>query len=531
MTDVELTGRLPRWAAAGVLFLLASCGATGEGDRGGPGTVFRECTVGDSQPALEESLCARVTVPLDYEPDGGAAAEAGRFGTSDHRPDSIRVFVRKFPAEGERRGAVWLLAGGPQSGAIFYPFVDRLHEAFPGLDLIIPDHRGTGFSTRICPDEEDVSSPGGAGLSGREFASCYARMRSRPEYVRAFSLTNNARDVASLVHRIGGSSGRRVLYGTSYGTQVAVRVLEATEARVDAVILDSFVPIQTYSVWGPTRRAQVADAIGHAVLARCDNDARCRQRLGGDALEEYRDALDGAEGGSDLATLFPGGDVKSFMGRLLDFPESRAWIPRLVEALASGDSAAVEEVVRASRSAYRDAVDPVRGYRGAGLSIPFANTVMNSENNLRPDLTAAELDREKESLEFADPLPYQLVAGIEAGLPRYEPGPYRSEEPDSIPPTLVLHGTLDGKTHYAGARRHVEALRGAGRIELVSVRDGPHYLLMNAPRCFVSSVRPFVASGDPEGGWCVDPGARLEFEPESSSVRGIEGGARGSEPD
>ena len=86
------------------------------------------------------------------------------------------MFLRKFPAPrpAASRGTVWLVAGGPgESGASLYPMLPTLRRAFPGFDLVIPDHRGTGYSTRLCPQEEAVDSPGGMALAGAEWATFF----------------------------------------------------------------------------------------------------------------------------------------------------------------------------------------------------------------------------------------------------------------------------------------------------------------------------------------------------------------------
>jgi hypothetical protein len=107
---------------------------------------FIPCADADAKPALAGSLCARTTAPLDAQaPSGGR----------------IELFVRLFPATTHAVGQLWLVAGGPgESGASFYPLLARLRAAAPGYDLVIPDHRGTGFSTRLCPAEEAPASPG-----------------------------------------------------------------------------------------------------------------------------------------------------------------------------------------------------------------------------------------------------------------------------------------------------------------------------------------------------------------------------------
>lgn len=479
-------------AGLAVALLLGACSPGPDGRW----TAFEPCADADTVAALTGSRCATVEVPL--RPADTASA----------RPDSVELFVRMFPAEGTSRGTVWMLAGGPgQSGAMFYSFRETIREAFPGYDVMIPDHRGTGRSTRICPAQEALSSRGGSQLVGREWPRCYDHMRSNPGSVRAFSITNAARDVETLIERLDGS-GKTYLYGVSYGTQLAHRVLLATDADIDGVILDSMVPMQRDSTWSEMRRAHVADAVGHRLLARCDNDPACRKRLGGDALGRYKALLRDIEQGEvDLPESIPGGDLKPFFGRLLDVPGARERIPAMIDALAVGESGAVEATLD-TLAAFRGAFD----YPGLALSIPLANTILNSENILRPDLTAADLDRQKERLEFADRLPYQLVSGREANLPLYPRDRFWGEHPDAIPPTLVVHGTLDPKTHYQGAQRHVERLREAGSVGLVSVRDASHAVLMKAPDCFSRHVRAFVTGRDPTDAWCESDAARLDFD-------------------
>lgn len=126
---------------------------------------FTSCRDTAAGTPIAGSLCAKVRAPLDpARPDA----------------DHVDLFVRKFPAPGVSKGDVWLIAGGPgEAGASFYPLVDRLRTAFPGYDLIVPDHRGTGLSSRLCVEEEAESSPGGYLLEGAEWATCFGKLDSR----------------------------------------------------------------------------------------------------------------------------------------------------------------------------------------------------------------------------------------------------------------------------------------------------------------------------------------------------------------
>jgi len=100
------------------------------------------------------------------------------------------------------------------------------------------------------------------------------------------------------------------------------------------------------------------------------------------------------------------------------------------------------------------------------------------------------LKEEEDGLLFSSPLPGLL---LQPGLPRYPRDAWFGRHPAWLPPTLVLHGTLDPKTHLAGAIEHVAALRKAGRVTLVEVADAPHFILWTALEHFERAVRAFVA--------------------------------------
>ena len=67
--------------------------------------------------------------------------------------------------------------------------------------------------------------------------------------------------------------------------------------------------------------------------------------------------------------------------------------------------------------------------------------------------------------------------------------------PAKVPPTLVLQGTLDPKTPYAGAQAQVTALTKAkaGKVTLMTVKNAPHFILWTAPACFEQASQRFIA--------------------------------------
>ncbi|MCD2518082.1 alpha/beta fold hydrolase [Massilia sp. G4R7] len=425
---------------------------------------FQPCDDAGTQPALAGSLCAREAAPLSHAAPGG---------------EQLSLFIRKLPAHGPSKGTVWLIAGGPgESGASFYPFIERLRRSFPGYDLMAPDHRGTGLSSRLCPAEEAAGSPGGMALAGAEWSSCFAQLNAQPGRAREFTITNAAHDLRRLILR--HRDGKPVyVYGVSYGTQLVLRALQIGELPVKGLVLDSLVPLETAERWDLSRRSLVTDDVGRQVLARCDADPRCAA-VAQEAVEPlYRRVLAAHQPGKE-------GSLPRLMGRLLDVPEQRARIPHLLRDLDAGKG---EELARVT-AGLLDAGAALGGYPQSPPSIPLVGIISGSENNLRPGLSAAALKAEEDPLLFSSPLPGLL---LQSGLPLYPRDAWFGGHPAWLPPTLVLHGTLDPKTHFEGAMEHVAALRQAGKVTLAEVADAPHFILWTAPGAFERQVRAFVA--------------------------------------
>jgi len=382
------------------------------------------------------------------------------------------LFVRKFPAPGRAKGTLWLIAGGPgESGASFYPFLGTLRRALPGFDLVVPDHRGTGYSTRLCPSEEERSSPGGMALVGAEWGSCWQALNRAPDYARAFSMTNAAHDLADLIATYRGAAPAYI-YGVSYGTQLVLRTFQIAKPAVNGLILDSLVPPETSTEWDLSHRSQIVDSVGRRVL--------------GGETEDYEKAI---------ASPSAAPDPKVFFGSLLDFPSTRSRIPDLIAGLNRGDDTAMRSV----KAALTHIGEIMTQYPQATSSIPLASIISVSENDARPELAKAEVAKEQETLLFASSLPGLLV---NPGLPLYAKDAFFGSEPKTLPRTLVLQGTLDPKTPLEGAEAHVALLRTAGPVSLVPVSGSPHFVLMTSPACFEQATRSFVAGGTVRASSC-----------------------------
>lgn len=386
----------------------------------------------------------------------------------------IEVFVRRMPAPeaANRRGEVWLIPGGPgEPGVALHPMIATFRAAFPDHDLVLPDHRGTGRSTRLCPVQEALDSAGGVALADDEWGPCIGALYADPSRTAAFSITQAAQDLSTLIAR-QRRAGDVHVYAVSYGTQLALRMLQVAPQPLDGLVLDGLVPPESAAHWDLGHRTALVDAVGRAVL-------------GPDAAKTYAAPLSEDDPNAAWRAHVPGGDLRRTLGTLLNFPTLRDRLPAIIDALARDDVAPLQSALGELRDIHaRLGADPV-----APPSLPLVMLVSASENNGRRDLDQATVDAEARDALFTSALPGFLV---NTSLPLYPRDAFFGHTPDRMPRTLVVHGTLDPNTSYEGALAHVDLLARAGDVRMTTVERGAHLLPFVAPTCFVTSTTAFL---------------------------------------
>ncbi|HTC72449.1 MAG TPA: alpha/beta fold hydrolase [Solirubrobacteraceae bacterium] len=191
--------------------------------------------------------CGSVPVPLERS---GAV------------PGTLSLSVeRKRGGAAPSHDAVVALAGGPGQAAL--PLSEFIAQAIaPALssrDLLVFDQRGTGASDPLsCPALEIFSTQS----AGQLFEDCASEIGPARG---AFTTEESVQDIEAL--RQAGGYEKLVLYGTSYGTKVALDYAEAYPEHVEALVLDSVVPpegtepfqIPTFQAIGGVIREVCAD--------------------------------------------------------------------------------------------------------------------------------------------------------------------------------------------------------------------------------------------------------------------------------
>ncbi len=211
--------------------------------------------------------CATLVVPADRHAD----RHVGVLGPDD----VVELAVAIIPARsGEaREDPILYLEGGPGGASVawFDHWQDLDLDVLEDRDLILLDQRGTGYSipSLTCPELTDAFDED-VGLR-----RCHDRLVAEGIDLATVSTREHAADVAELRVALGIEAWN--LFGISYGTRVALTVLDRHPEGVRSVVLDSVYPPEVDALLdqGPNGTAAF-----DALFAACDADAACRSTVG-----------------------------------------------------------------------------------------------------------------------------------------------------------------------------------------------------------------------------------------------------------
>jgi pimeloyl-ACP methyl ester carboxylesterase len=190
-----------------------------------------------SRPSFSLASSTLGFVPCAKSPAFSCSSVPVPLARSGLVPGTISLSVeRKLAGPAPSRDAVVALAGGPGQEAL--PLGEFIAQAIaPALssrDLLVFDQRGTGTSDPLsCSALEAFSS----GTAGALFERCALQIGPARG---AFTTPESVEDIEAI--RQASGYEKLVLYGTSYGTKVALQYAERYPQNVEALVLDSVVP-------------------------------------------------------------------------------------------------------------------------------------------------------------------------------------------------------------------------------------------------------------------------------------------------
>jgi len=420
--------------------------------------------------------CAHLVVPLD--PSGAV-------------PGTISLAIRRqLSATGTATTAVVALAGGPGQAALPFAGIASgiVSDALKTDDLVVFDQRGTGYSGALkCSALNSLSAP-----IKQVIPACAMEIGATRGF---YTSDDTVADIEAIRQALGYT--KLILYGTSYGTKVALRYAATYPDNVAGLILDSTVPPNGPPIFDQS----TYQAVPRILRQLCAGDA-CRGIA--NPLAALRSVLARVDvtpapttyiestgkvrhlriGPDDIASILLAGD---------EDPSLRADFPAAIQAAAAGHYQL--------------------------LAVLFAHSVLDAE----PDNTIDNplfFDTECEELPFPwsrGDSPAQRVAAAKAAAKAMAPGtfgpfsyltayqessapacaywPFASAAPEpaitSLPnvPTLIISGADDLRTPTANARK-VAAMIPDAKLVVVP-QTGHSVLTTEFGNCAHNAVNAF----------------------------------------
>ncbi|MHB1999060.1 MAG: alpha/beta fold hydrolase [Solirubrobacteraceae bacterium] len=439
--------------------------------------AFRPC------PHTLQLACGHLNVPLNPSQPSGP---------------SIRLTIRRHRAPlGPAKSAVVALAGGPGQAAV--PFTQTFEEVLGPIlasrDLIVYDQRGTGSSHPLrCHAIEHAGASGES--AGRVVRRCAEQIGSQRSF---FSSLDSVADIEAI--RIAGGYEKLVLYGTSYGTKVALEYAQQHPSHVEALILDSVVLPN-----GPGALALSTFAAVPRILRQLCAHRRCSHITSKPVRDLER--LVAKIGGRGLSTrvIGPSGQAQEvrvssqeLLGVLIDGdlnPILRAEFPGAVRSALLGDTASLGRLVARTQSGSES------GSEGIDLPLYYATSCEEQlfpwSRQSSPHRRLAEAEWRIAALPRSAFAPFarsDVLAPSDirecASWPYSSPAPTLNDEPLPSVPTVILSGADDLRTPTSGARALAARIPGA---HVVVVPNTGHSVLTTEPGgCALHAVRALFA--------------------------------------
>lgn len=215
--------------------------------------------------------CGYLVVPEDRsQPDG--------------RHIRLAVAIIKSPSAAPRPDPVIDLAGGPGVSGLMTsgPFITpaTAPRVVGDHDLILFDQRGTGYSqpSLDCPELSQSAPSSSSPLTAKEVQAhalatvrrCHDRLVHAGVDLNAYTTFADAADVADLRMALG--YGEVDLYGSSYGSRLALEVMRSFPTGIRSVVLDSVDPPQG-NLYADTPRSE--GQAFQTLFSVCAQSPRC----------------------------------------------------------------------------------------------------------------------------------------------------------------------------------------------------------------------------------------------------------------
>lgn len=395
----------------------------------------------------------------------------------------IPVKYVRFPATGNKNGSpIIYLSGGPGGSGIDtakypnfrFPLFMALREFG---DVIALDQRGTGASNTTPKCVSSQTLPLTSKLTNKQVTQlyqqsaneCVAFWQAQGVDILGYTTAQSALDLEDLRKHL--EAKKITLWGISYGSHLAFAAMKSLKGKIDKVIIASAeglnqtvkLPKETDTYFDRLQRAvNTQDAAAKAYPDIKKMMLRVHDQLDKNPLMLSIPQKDGSE----MEMLFQKFHLQIIASSMIADPQRGVrHLLMLYKTLEQGDHIALIEILK-------------RGYfDNKPISFNAMSFAMDIASGISDERLTLVNEQAKTSLlglalNFPMPQLNKAVKGLDLG-DRFR------EDPVSDIPTLLLTGTLDGRTYIESQKSATKDLSNLTRIQ---INNAGHNLFMVSPK-------------------------------------------------
>jgi pimeloyl-ACP methyl ester carboxylesterase len=431
---------------------------------------FACCLASTASGAAEEKFIFETRSKHKIEAFRGSLTVPENRSAEQSRSISLR-YVR-LPATGAQVGPpIVYLAGGPGGSGI--AAIDYRYDMFMVMrqygDVIALDQRGTGASNSVPRCESTQVVPVTRVMSDDEYVrfqraalnECFVYWQREGVDLAGYDTVENARDLDALRRHLGAA--KIVLWGTSYGSHLALAALKEAPDGIARVVLSSVegldqtikLPAQTdaYLVRlqqaidsQPAARAMYGDV---AALMRRVHAKLERQPV----LVKIKSAK-----GTHTEYLLQRRDMQILAGGLIADPRTAAQLLNIYRVLDAGEVPSFDGIPgRLLPDSFTNAGRPI-ALDGMPVAMDLASGLSaERRSKVYEQAKTAILGIYLDNVLFFDGMATELDLG----------DAFRAAPTSSVP-VLAFSGSLDGRTTLESQRAAVAALKNATLVSMIN---------------------------------------------------------------
>lgn len=440
--------------------------------------------------------------PIVFESASGETVDAyeGSLIVPENRsaPDSRSLTLKyvRFPATGEQAGEPTIyLSGGPGGSGI----ETAKHERFPLFmamrefgDVIAFDQRGTGASNDLenCSSSQHISTTSPTSdadyfeIQRVAFAECLGFWKDQGIDVHGYTTPESVSDLNALRKHLGAKKVN--LWGISYGSHLSLAALQQIDEHVNRVIIAAVEGLDQ-TVKQPARADLYFDRLQAAINTVPEAKAKfpdVKALIGRvlDRLNAKPLLLDiPTASGESVPYLFQRRDLQQFTSALVADPPRAALILNVYRALDAGDTEFITSLLQRGV----DPTDTTVSFR----PMTYLMDVASGSGAARRAMIAKQAETALLGLHM------NFSMHLETVDPSLDLGATFRKIPVSEVPTLILSGTLDGRTYPQSGQ---EATAGLSNRQTVAVTNGGHNLFMLSPEV-TETIQDFMRGESVDG--------------------------------